>query len=673
MKFERVNNPLLIYSERELPRWVAVVGTSGAGPDIAAYLKCEIPELHLVLVDDNQAALDRAVEDAQRAIAAGCVANRLPPELAEAATQNVFPSTDYEALAYCDWVIEAAPENLDQKRRILARVESAIRNDALITSNTGFFPASQLFAQLAFPERATVARFFTPVLWNPAVEIVTWGRWDPEIVDYLRWLLCLTGKVPLVAKDSAGFTIGRLWSNWCNEAAVLLGEATPAQVDTVAGEFALLGPFQSLNLSHGNAQVFAVQTLLAEGEGVHQRPPPALSTTREWETLRPGEQGSVSRELHRVIRDQLLGVLLSQSLALLDRQASTREDLEAGCRMALGLRKGPLQIAGELGEADVRAVLGRYARRRPDMPLPGKGLSYYRHGPGQVLVDDIDGVKIISLRRPETQNALDADAMEEILSLIERHESDPATQGFVITGFGPRVFCAGSDLGDLSSLLGDRERAADWARDRSRLLIHLDSCPKPVIAALNGTARGVGLELAIRCHGRVATRNAWMQFPEITLGIVPGMGALAIPYRRWPEAAATFHNMLTRAEELSADRATDIGLVDTLVQNHAHLLPAAVWMVKELSGRRHRIPDKPVRIAPVVIEVKSPHSADGQRLSSAVLEILRGAIQAAAATSLGAALEIGYRAFGESLCTAAAKEGITAFGERRDPDFAKTG
>src|SRR5690606_21240955 len=106
--------------------------------------------------------------------------------------------------------------------------------------------------------------------------------------------------------------------------------------------------------------------------------------------------------------------------------------------------------------------------------------------------------------------------------------------------------------------------AAQYARDCSRLLVHLDRCGKPVVAALNGLALGGGFELAMRCHARVAERHAFMQLPEVTLGIVPGIGAMVVPYRRWPAAAATFHRMLVRAERLRAAEAHELGVVDEL-------------------------------------------------------------------------------------------------------------
>ena len=159
---------------------------------------------------------------------------------------------------------------------------------------------------------------------------------------------------------------------------------------------------------------------------------------------------------------------------------------------------------------------------------------------------------MITLRRPEALNALHDEMTDEILGVIRRHEDDAAVAGFVIVGYGTKAFCAGGDVGRFPSLLGDADAAAQYARDCSRLLVHLDGMSKPVVAALNGMALGGGFELAMRCHALVAQRGAWMQLPEITLGILPGIGAMVVPYRRWPAAAAVFHGMLARAERLSA-------------------------------------------------------------------------------------------------------------------------
>jgi enoyl-CoA hydratase/3-hydroxyacyl-CoA dehydrogenase len=211
--------------------------------------------------------------------------------------------------------------------------------------------------------------------------------------------------------------------------------------------------------------------------------------------------------------------------------------------------------------------------------------------------------------------------------------------------------------------------AAQTARDCSRLVVHMDSMRKPVVAALNGMALGGGLELAMRCHGSVAQRDAWLQFPEITLGIAPGMGAMVVPYRRWPQAAALFHAMLRQAERIDAVRAQELGIISALADDYGGLVRGAAGLVHALAGKPRAALDRPVPIAPFTATAPGT-----QVLSHEVIGIVEEAVRtAAAAPTLAAALEIGYRAFGRSACTAAAREGITAFGERRKPDFARTG
>jgi enoyl-CoA hydratase/3-hydroxyacyl-CoA dehydrogenase len=187
-------------------------------------------------------------------------------------------------------------------------------------------------------------------------------------------------------------------------------------------------------------------------------------------------------------------------------------------------------------------------------------------------------------------------------------------------------------------------------------------------------ALGGGLEMALRCHGIVAMRGAVLQFPEIMLGIVPALGGMVVPYRRWPKAVAALHNMMRRAERMSAETAHALGIVDALVDDYAGLIEAAVARVRALSGHlsAERFTGGAIPVAPLALI--EPVGANGQPLSAEVIRILERAIVEAAATpSLSAALEIGYRAFGASACTPAAREGIDAFQQRRTADFVKTG
>ena len=668
----RFANPLLQPPAWPMPRHVAIIGAGSIGPDIGYYLKSALPGLALTLIDLQQPALDAALARfrgyAEKAVARG----KMKAGQAQAVLADVRTSTDYDAISGADWVLEAATENLALKRRIFADVEARVSPDAIITSNTSSLPAARIFADLRHPRRATVTHFFAPAWRNPAVEVIDWPKADPALVAHLRRLFCETGKLPLVTADAPCFMLDRIFDNWCNESALLLDRATAAEVDSVAADFVHAGPFFVLNLARGNPIIVETNTLQADEEGEHYRPASIFRSVDRWVTVGPNQRVEVADEQASAIRDRLLGVLFSQSVDILDRGIGEPADLDLGCKVALGFKRGPLELMRELGEAETARILQRFVRERPGMPAPKRPLADYQRFERHVLVDDLDGVKVITLRRPEALNALHDEMTDEILAVIRRHEHDDAVAGFVITGYGTRAFCAGADIGRFPSMLGDAEASAQYARDCSRLLVHLDAMAKPVVAAINGMALGGGFELAMRCHALVATRDAWMQLPEVTLGIVPGIGAMVVPYRRWPAAAAVFHGMLRRAEKLKAVRAHELGIVDALADDVPSLVAAAVARVRALAGRRQPIPDSPVALPPFADD--AGQAAGGATLSRATVALIEGTVlEAAAAPTLAAALEAGYRAFGASACTAAAREGIAAFHERRSPDFARTG
>ena len=665
-------NPLLDRPARGAPRHVGVIGAGSIGPDIAYYLKSALPGLKLTLIDIRQDAIDAALARlagyAEKAVARG----KMKADEARAVLDGLVGSTDYATLADCDWVLEAATEDLALKRRIFADVESRVSADAVITSNTSSLPAARIFAGLKHPERATVTHFFAPAWRNPAVEVIAWERADPALVAWLRHLFAGTGKLPLTTTDAPCFMLDRVFDNWCNDAALLLGDATAAEIDSVAGEFVHAGPFFVLNLAHGNPIITETNTLQAEEEGAHYKPAAIFRSVDRWLTVSPGKSVAVDPAVAAGVRDRMLGVLLSQTVDILDREIGTAADLDLGCRIALGFKRGPLEIMRDAGDTESERILQRFARERPGMPTHKRALGAYQPAERHVLVDDIEGVKVITLRRPEALNALHDEMTDEILAVIRRFEGDAKVVGFVIIGFGTKAFCAGADIGRFPSLLGDAGAAAQYARDCSRLLVHLDSCTKPVVAALNGMALGGGFELAMRCHALVAERGAWMQLPEVTLGILPGIGAMVVPYRRWPAAAATFHRMLTRAERLSAEQAQKLGVIDALADGYDDLIAKAIAAVRAMKGVPPRIADGAVSIP--AFDAAGANEGGARKLSESVIRLIETAVaQAAAAPKLDAALEVGYRAFGAVACSAAAREGIDAFMTRRKPDFGATG
>ncbi|MBW2129114.1 MAG: 3-hydroxyacyl-CoA dehydrogenase/enoyl-CoA hydratase family protein [Deltaproteobacteria bacterium] len=662
-------NPLFHESSRPLPKEVAIIGAGTIGPDIGYYLKSALPEITFYMVDVAEEPLKRAEKRFSSYTQKALDRKKMSGEMVKAVLENIVFTTEYDKIKDCDLVVEAATENIPLKQRIFEQVEAIVSRKAVITSNTSSIPADRIFNRMKHPERATVTHFFAPAWRSLPVEVIRWEGADPATVDDLCWFFAHTGKVPIVTANAICFMLDRIFDNWCNEAAYLLDQATASQIDKVAEEFVYAGPFFVLNMANGNPIIIETNTLQME-EGPHYRPAPILASVERWVTHRPGSEVEVPDDLKGLIRDRLLGILFSQTFDILDRDIGTASDLNLGCQIALGFRKGPLDLMRDLGEEEVARIMAAFEKARPGFPQPRASFSEYQKFLRHLLVDEREGVKIITIRRPQAMNAINDEVTNEILEVLKSYENDPSVKGFVLTGYGEKAFSAGADIGRLPEMLGDREASIDYAKTCAEVQLYMDRMGKPVVAAVNGLALGGGLELAIRCHAIAAAKNASFQFPEITLGILPAIGGCVVPYRKWPKGAALFHDMLLLGRPLSVQEALEIGMVGSLAEDYPGLIRAAVEEVGNLEGRIPRIPDGKVEIPPV----RPPDSpaAGNLVLSREAVGITAKTIQeGAAAETFEEALEVGYRGFGEIACTGAAREGISAFLEKRKPVYKK--
>ena len=662
-------NPLLIRPTRPFPKEIAVIGAGTIGPDIGYYLKSALPTIKLYLVDVVEEPLKNAEKRFAGYVQKALDRRKMKEDHAKAILDNIVYTTEYDQIKNCDLVIEAATENIPLKQKIFDTIENVVSEDTIITSNTSSIPADRIFSKMKKPDRTSITHFFAPAWRSLPVEVITWEGGSQEVVDYLIWFFARTGKAPIMTDNVMCFMLDRIFDNWCNEAAYLLEDASASQIDKVAEALVFAGPFFVLNMANGNPIIIETNTLQME-EGSHYKPALILASVDRWLTHRPGSKVEVPEDIRNTVKDRLLGILFSQSFDIIDRGIGTKSDLNFGCQIALGFRKGPLDVMRDLGEAEVSRIMQKFQEDRPGFPQPLQPLSAYQDFRRFILVDEIEGVKIITIRRPQAMNALNDEITDEILSVLKDNADNPAVKGYVITGYGNAAFSAGADIGRFPEMLGNSEASIQYTRECAKVQEYMDRMQKPVVAAVNGLALGGGLEVAIRCHSIIATKNARLQFPEITLGILPGLGGCVVPYRKWPQGAALFHEMVCLARPLTAKEAVEVGMVNKIADDYSELIRLAVEEVKNLEGKVTGIPDGKVDIPDVAIPEQP--MAGKQPLSKEAVAITAKTIKEGAdAESFADALDINYKGFGDIACTDDAREGVSAFLQKRRPEFKK--
>ena len=205
-----------------------------------------------------------------------------------------------------------------------------------------------------------------------------------------------------------------------------------------------------------------------------------------------------------------------------------------------------------------------------------------------ILYEVQDGIATITIDRAEKKNAMTYEMLGDFIEVVRRAGGDPAARVVILTGV-PGAFCAGTDLADLAQIPGAQRGLRGSAEERGQWW-PLVECPKPVIAAVDGPAVGMGAEFTSQCDVRLATSNARFAWNFAHRGLVPdtGAGSWLLPRLIGPARAL---RLLYTGEFLSAERALEFGYVDAIVapdqlQSEARTLAEAMLKGSPFSHAR---------------------------------------------------------------------------------------
>lgn len=252
-----------------------------------------------------------------------------------------------------------------------------------------------------------------------------------------------------------------------------------------------------------------------------------------------------------------------------------------------------------------------------------------------VLVETKDSIARVTINRPKVLNALNVKTVLELTEVFQGLAGDDDVAAVILTGSGEKSFVAGADITEFLDLSADGAR--DYAKRGQKLFSMIERLGKPVIAAVNGFALGGGCEIAMACTFRIASENAKLGQPEVSLGLIPGFGGTQRLPRLVGKGRAM--EMILTGRPIDAETAEKYGLVNRVVPQEK-LIETCEKAAKTIAKQ-----------GPLAVKY--------------CLE----AVDSGLNMTLDEGLVLEADLFGLVFASEDSKEGTTAFVEKRKPDF----
>ncbi len=647
---------------------VAVLGAGTMGHGIAEV--AALAGYETTLYDVEARLLDSGMEKIRWSLSKLAEKGAITAERAERAASRIACTTDLGEAARCDLVIEAAPENLDLKRGIFARLDSLAKG-SLLATNTSSIPISEIASATRRPERVVGIHFFNPPALMPLVEVIRGARTSDESVQRAVAFCKKLGKhVVVCEKDVPGFIVNRIIGPMINEAAwaVSRGDATAQQVDSCCAYKVGL-PMGLLQL----ADYTGIDVIYAASQTMKSREPASLPVAPLLgEMVKAGKLGrktgagfysySAGGAAYTKAEGESLDPLLFLSVGinsaawLLRNGVCSRDDLDLSVKLGLGFPEGILRLADAWGIDRTVAALRREQASHGDAYAPdpllvqmeergdrgaSSGRGFYDYGSNERKLEEIllrkaPPLAWVTLNRPHRHNTITPKMMDELEAVAHDLAKDGAVRVVVISGEGGKAFSAGADLTAFE--FTSPVKAFEACRRMFEVFSLFEKMPKPVIAAINGYAYGGGCELALACDFRLASESSQVGLTETSLGIIPGAGGTQRLLRLVGVSKAK--EMIYFGERLPAQDALKAGLLDRVFANEG--------FQAEVEGFARRLAKR----APIPLKLAKYAINLAQQVPSA---------------EAGQLFEAG--GFGLTISTQDASEGISSFLSKKEPEF----
>ncbi|MHB8360266.1 MAG: 3-hydroxyacyl-CoA dehydrogenase/enoyl-CoA hydratase family protein [Thermoplasmataceae archaeon] len=655
-------------------RKITVIGAGIMGSGIAQVIAAA--GIDVVIEDAYSEALDKSGKTISDSLARLVKSGKITESDSKSILSRVGFSSDLrEAVSDSDIIIEAVPEIPDLKKKIFADVEKVARPDSVLATNTSNIRISEIAEGLKNPGRLVGMHFFNPPVIMKLVEVIKGEHTNDESFETIYNLVKKIGKTPIkVLKDTAGFVVNRISAPESLFFCMLLqtGVDSPEAVDTFAKSQALpMGPYElmdyvgidtvvhsleyyskTLSRDYGKCTYYGKMIKenklgLKTGEGFYK-----------WENKKaiiPKIEPSEKVELM-----DILSLEVNEAVKLIEDGVATPEDIEIGVKLGMNRPFGPISVASGLTNNEIKEKLDKLSKKfgitvfEPAKSIREGKLREILAGKvvdkkettvesnktaipeqkGENLSVIMEGkVARVEIRNGKN-NLLNSGVLNELDRVIESLWNNKEVYVIVIAGAGD-IFSAGAEL---TQFIPGGMDFIEYSRRGERLFRKLSEIPKITIAEMKGYVLGGGFELSLNCDIRVSTPETIIGFPEVTIGLLPGWtGTQRLPKLIGMSRAT--HYILT-GERFDGNVAFNLGIVTKLFP-------------------KNDIKSKTMEFAKELSEKVSPISA----------ALSKRLINKGSEMSMDNGLEMEAISMGVLYSTDDFKEGISAFIQKRKPEF----
>ncbi len=641
---------------------VAILGAGEMGHGLAELFA--LRGIEVGLRDIKQEFLDRALERIGWSLGKlqgrGLLGSTEPAQV----LHRIHPTTDLgAALTGVQLVLEAVPEDLKLKQKVLAEADRGAPPGAVIASNTSGLRITTLAEATGRPDRVVGMHFFNPPVLMELVEVIRGEGTSQDTFDLAMDLVRRLGKTPVACRrDSPGFITSRIIAHYLNEAArIHQEEGVPRETIDAAMRFRVGFPMGPFELADQVGIDLLTQASRAQG----------LPVPKPFEEMMA--QGRLGRKVGKGFYDygegrtpltpdmagsfdplRILAPMVNEAARLVEEGAASPEEIDLAMRLGTAFPLGPLAQGDVWGLDRVLAAVRTSGRFEVSKLLEDKvrkgetgrsaGRGFYGYEVKELEAFETirlelsgDGrIATVVLNRPDRLNTLTPQMVEELDRAQQKLRGSGDARCLVLRGQGPRAFCAGADI---TAFMGADRAHKVWAftKRTQEVFSALEAFPLPTIAAIDGYALGGGCELALACDFRIASKRSTLGQTEVGLGLIPGAGGTQRLVRIMGLGRAKEAVLL--AKRYPAAEAQTLGLIHAAVEDDKFEASVA-----ELAGRLAKGPPIALRLAK---------------------QLLNAAVSPGAETGL--AMEA--LAFALVTSTEDVMEGLQAFLDKREPKF----